>query len=239
SLDVPTPPLPEQMSPSQAAEAAAEMSRVVDQYVRATGRGRQGLTSLVLRTLKAAYYSPRNVGHAGLASPRYCHFTSPIRRYPDLIVHRRLAELITTGPLVGDRLTQIESAHGMYASQSSEREKRAEDASREVMEWKKVIFMRDKVGNEYDGLIAGVAPFGIFVELEEIFVQGMIPVATIGDDFWRFDQRSHRFIGESSGRELRLGEKVRIEVHSIDEDRHQIEFRLVEIAGSPIARRER
>ena len=197
------------------------------------------LTNLVLRSMKRAFYSPESLGHFALAIQHYCHFTSPIRRYPDLIVHRRLAELISTGPLLGDRLTQIESAHALYASQSSEREKRAEDASREVMEWKKVIFMRDKVGNEYNGLIAGVAPFGIFVELEEIFVQGMIPVATIGDDFWRFDQRSHRFIGESSGRELRLGEKVRIEVHSIDEDRHQIEFRLVEIAGSPIARRER
>ena len=197
------------------------------------------LTNIVLRSMKRAFYSEESLGHFALAIQHYCHFTSPIRRYPDLIVHRRLAELISTGPLIGDRLTQVEAAHPVYASQSSDREKRAEEASREVMEWKKVIFMRDKIGNQYDGVIAGVLAFGLFVELQEIFVQGLVPVATIGEDFWRFSDRAHRLVGESSGRELRLGDKVRIEVHSIDEDRHQIEFRLVAAAGSAIARRER
>ncbi|HVR39989.1 MAG TPA: RNB domain-containing ribonuclease, partial [Thermoanaerobaculia bacterium] len=196
------------------------------------------LTNIVLRSMKRAFYGEESLGHFALALEHYCHFTSPIRRYPDLIVHRRLAELITTGALIGERLDEIERAHPLYASQSSDRERRAEDASREVLEWKKVIFMRDKVGNEYSGIITGIAPFGLFIELDEIFVQGMVPVATIGGDFWLFREREHRLRGESSNRELRLGDHVRIAVQAIDEDRHQIEFRLLEVAGAPIARRE-
>jgi ribonuclease R len=134
---------------------------------------------------------------------------------------------------------EIERAHPLYAAQSSDRERRADDASREVLEWKKVIFMRDKVGLTFDGIVTGVAPFGLFVDLDEIFVTGMVPVATIGGDFWQYKEREHRLRGESTMREMRLGDKVKIEVKSIDEDRHQIEFRLLEVAGSAIARRER
>src|SRR5205807_1005716 len=174
-----------------------------------------------------------------LGLDHYCHFTSPIRRYPDLIVHRRLNELITSGPLHGDRLGKVERAHPLYAMQSSDRERRAEEAEREVLEWKKVIFMRDKVGQAFTGIVTGVAPFGLFVELDAIFVQGMVPIATVGGDFWQYREREHRLRGESTGRELRLGDHVLVEVKSIDEDRHQIEFRLLEIAGAPIAPRER
>jgi len=196
------------------------------------------LTNLVLRSMRRAFYLDENIGHFALAFDYYCHFTSPIRRYPDLIVHRRLLELITSGPLHGERLEQIERAHPLYASQSSERERRADEASREVLEWKKVIFMRDKIGNEYEGIVTGVAPFGLFVELDEIFVQGMVPVATIGGDFWRFHEREHAMRGESTNRELRLGDHVKIRVESLDEDRHQIEFRLLEIRGKAIKERE-
>jgi ribonuclease R len=197
------------------------------------------LTNLVLRSMKRAFYSEENDGHFALAFEHYCHFTSPIRRYPDLIVHRRLLELITSGPLIGDRRQEIERAHPGYAQQSSERERRAEEASREVLEWKKVIFMRDKVGNEYAGIVTGVAPFGLFVELNEIFVQGMVPVATIAGDFWRYHDREHAMRGDATNRELRLGDPVKIRVESIDEDRHQIEFRLLEVRGVPIRERER
>ena len=197
------------------------------------------LTNIVLRSMKRAFYAEENIGHFALALPHYCHFTSPIRRYPDLIVHRRLAELLAHGPLHGKRLDEIERAHVLYAAQSSDRERRADEAEREVLEWKKVIFMRDKIGDEFSGIVTGVASFGLFVELDEIFVQGMVPVATIGGDYWQFREREHRLRGESTGRELRLGDKVVIEVKSIDEDRHQIEFRLLEVAGSPIAQRER
>src|SRR5206468_3229368 len=131
------------------------------------------LTNIVLRSMKRAFYSEANIGHFALALPHYCHFTSPIRRYPDLIVHRRLAELITSGPLRGEKLERAERAHPLYAVQSSERERRADEAEREVLEWKKVIFMRDKLGQKFSGLVTGVASFGLFVELDEIFVQGM------------------------------------------------------------------
>jgi len=197
------------------------------------------LTNIVLRSMKRAFYSEENLGHFALGLDHYCHFTSPIRRYPDLIVHRRLNELILNGPAHGARLQKIERAHPLYASQSSERERRAEEAEREVLEWKKVIFMRDKVGVKFTGIVTGVAPFGLFVELDEIFVQGMVPIATVGGDYWQYREREHRLRGESTSRELRLGDHVVIEVKSIDEDRHQIEFRLLEAAGSPIATRER
>ena len=197
------------------------------------------LTNIILRSMKRAYYSEESTGHFALAFEHYCHFTSPIRRYPDLVVHRRLHELIMNGPLHGQRLEEIGRAHPQYAIQSSERERRAEEAEREVLEWKKVIFMRDKVGNEYTGIVTGVASFGLFVELDEIFVQGMVPVATIGGDFWRYHEKEHRMRGESTSRELRLGDHVKIRVESIDEDRHQIEFRLLEVAGVSVKERER
>lgn len=197
------------------------------------------LTNIVLRSMKRAFYAEENIGHFALALPHYCHFTSPIRRYPDLIVHRRLAELVAQGPLHGPKLEEIERAHPILAAQSSDRERRADEAEREVLEWKKVIFMRDKIGETFSGVITGVASFGLFVELDEIFVQGMVPVATIGGDYWQFREREHRLRGESSSREMRLGDKVMVEVKSIDEDRHQIEFRLLEVAGSAIAQRQR
>jgi len=197
------------------------------------------LTNIILRSMKRAFYAEESLGHFALALQHYGHFTSPIRRYPDLVVHRRLAELIEHGPMHGERLARIEAAHPLYAAQSSERERRAEDAEREVLEWKKVIFMRDKIGNQYGGIITGVAPFGVFIELDEIFIQGLVPVATIGGDFWNFADREHRLRGQATNRELRLGDHVKVEIKSIDEDRHQIEFRLLEVAGTPIARRER
>jgi ribonuclease R len=197
------------------------------------------LTNIVLRSMKRAFYSDDDLGHFALGLEHYCHFTSPIRRYPDLIVHRRLAELIENGALYGKRRDEIERAHPIYAAQSSERERRAEEAEREVLEWKKVIFMRDKVGRQFTGIITGVAPFGLFVDLDEIFVTGMVPVATMGGDFWLFREREHRLRGESSSREMRLGDHVKVEVKSIDEDRHQIEFRLLEAGGTPVATRER
>jgi ribonuclease R len=197
------------------------------------------LTNIVLRSMKRAYYAPESLGHFALALEHYCHFTSPIRRYPDLIVHRRLADLVASGPLVGERLARAESVDVLYAAQSSERERRAEEAEREVLEWKKVIFMRDKVGQTFTGIVSGIAPFGIFVDLNEVFVPGMVPVATIGGDFWRFAEREHRLRGDATHRELRLGDHVLVQVQSIDEDRRQIELRLLEVSGVPIARRER
>src|SRR5207244_11004903 len=167
------------------------------------------LTNIILRSMKRAFYAEENIGHFALALPHYCHFTSPIRRYPDLIVHRRLAELVAQGPLHGQRREEIDRAHPLLAAQSSDRERRADEAEREVLEWKKVIFMRDKVGLAFHGIVTGVAPFGLFVDLEEVFVTGMVPVATIGGDFWIFKERAHRLMGQASARELRLGDRVK------------------------------
>jgi ribonuclease R len=197
------------------------------------------LTNIILRSMKRAFYSEQDLGHFALSLQHYCHFTSPIRRYPDLVVHRRLNELISGGPLHGERLERIERMHPAYAAQSSDRERRADEAEREVLEWKKVIFMRDKVGERFSGIVTGVAPFGLFVELDAIFVQGMVPIATVGGDYWQYREREHRLRGEATNREMRLGDHVLVEVKSIDEDRHQIEFRLLEVSGSPIATRER
>jgi ribonuclease R len=214
-----------------------ELQRVLNEV---TGKPEERfVTEFILRSMKRALYSEENSGHFALALDNYCHFTSPIRRYPDLIVHRRLGELLAEGPAITEKFARLEALHPTLALQSSEREKRAEDASREVMEWKKVIFMRDKVGLEFDGTITGVMPFGLFIELEAFFVQGLVPVASIGGDFWHYLDREHRLRGESTSREFRLGDKVKIEVKEINEDRRQIEFRLVEAGGVRIADREK
>ncbi|HXI13950.1 MAG TPA: ribonuclease R [Thermoanaerobaculia bacterium] len=196
------------------------------------------LTEIILRSMKRAFYSEECTGHFALAIEYYAHFTSPIRRYPDLIVHRRLHELITAGPMYGPRLAEIEARHPALALQSSEREKRAEEAEREVLEWKKVLFMRDKIGLDFTGRVTGVMQFGLFVELDEFFVQGLVPVASIGGDFWLFVEREHRLRGQASGRELRLGDTVVVEVRSIDEERRQIEFRLKAAGGVAVAPRQ-
>jgi ribonuclease R len=196
------------------------------------------LTELVLRSMKRAFYSEESIGHFALALQHYCHFTSPIRRYPDLVVHRMLSALIEKGSMRGEELARCETEMPVIAAQSSDRERRSDDAEREVLEWKKVIFMRDKVGQQFTGFVTGVLPFGLFVELDAIFVQGLVPIATVGGDFWNYSEREHRLRGEATGRELRLGDHVVVEVKSIDEDRHQIEFRLMEVAGAPVARRQ-
>ncbi|HVT01988.1 MAG TPA: ribonuclease R [Thermoanaerobaculia bacterium] len=197
------------------------------------------LTELILRSMKRALYSEECSGHFALALQYYCHFTSPIRRYPDLIVHRRLGELIASGTLYGDRYGQVSSQMPFMAAQSSEREKRAEDAEREVIEWKKVIFMRDKIGDQYTGTVTGVMAFGLFVELNDFFVQGLVPIASIGGDFWSFAEKEHRLRGSSTAREFRLGDQVVVEVKSIDEDRRQIEFLLREAGGEVVEPRRK
>jgi ribonuclease R len=196
------------------------------------------ITELVLRSMKRALYSEEGLGHFALALQFYTHFTSPIRRYPDLVVHRMLGHLLESGALYGDRLDQVTARLPVIASQSSDREKRAEEAEREVIEWKKVIFMRDRVGERFSGRITGVMAFGLFVELDEVFVQGLIPISTIGGDFWSFVDREHRLQGESSKREFRLGDHVVVEVFDVSEERRQIGFRLVEARGEPVGERE-
>ena len=182
---------------------------------------------LMLRTMQKARYEPTNEGHFGLAAESYTHFTSPIRRYPDLVVHRSLRE--ARQGMSEERREQLTEDLPDVARHTSERERRANDAERELVQWKKVRFMADKVGDEFDGYITGVAAFGLYVELIEHFVEGMVHVSTMADDYYRFVERAHILRGENTGRVYRLGDRVRVQVVKVDSERRQVDLGLVEI----------
>jgi ribonuclease R len=183
---------------------------------------------LVLRTMQKARYAPANLGHFGLAFSSYTHFTSPIRRYPDLVVHRLLRAARAAGESA-ERRAHLTDVLPEIARLTSERERRADEAERELLQWKKVRFMRDKVGDDFDGYITGVASFGLFVELVEHFVEGLVHVSSMADDYYRFLEPTHTLRGESLGRTYRLGDRVRVRVVRVDLDKRQIELGIVEI----------
>ena len=182
---------------------------------------------LMLRTMQKARYDPSNMGHFGLAASSYTHFTSPIRRYPDLIVHRTLRESRQGMP--GDRIEELTEDLPEIARHTSERERRANDAERELVQWKKVRFMADKVGDEFDGYVTGVTAFGLYVELVQHFVEGMVHVSTMADDYYRFIERQHILRGENTGRVYRLGDHVTVQVIKVDMERRMIDLGLSEI----------
>jgi ribonuclease R len=182
---------------------------------------------LMLRTMQKARYEPTNEGHFGLAAESYTHFTSPIRRYPDLVVHRTLREARRGMP--EERREALAEDLPEIARHTSERERRATDAERELVQWKKVRFMADKVGDEFDGYVTGVAAFGLYVELVEHFVEGMVHVSTMADDYYRFVERAHILRGENTARVYRLGDRVRVQVIKVDMERRQVDLGLVEI----------
>jgi ribonuclease R len=183
---------------------------------------------LMLRTMQKARYDEQNLGHFGLASDSYTHFTSPIRRYPDLVVHRTLRES-RQGLMTEDRKDELTDDLPEIARHTSERERRADDAERELVQWKKVRFMADKVGDEFDGYITGVTAFGLFIELVEHFVEGLVHVSTMADDYYRFVERAHTLQGENTGRVYRLGDRVTVQVIKVDMERRQIDLGLSEI----------
>ena len=183
---------------------------------------------LMLRTMQKARYDPQNLGHFGLAAESYTHFTSPIRRYPDLVVHRTLRES-RHGWMTEDRRDELTDDLPEMARHTSERERRADDAERELVQWKKVRFMADKVGDEFEGYITGVTAFGLFIELVEHFVEGLVHVSTMADDYYRFIERAHILRGENTGRVYRLGDKVPVQVIKVDMERRQIDLGLAEI----------
>jgi len=182
---------------------------------------------LMLRTMQKARYDPSNMGHFGLAASSYTHFTSPIRRYPDLIVHRTLRE--SRRGMSNDRIEELTEDLPEIARHTSERERRANDAERELVQWKKVRFMADKVGDEFDGYITGVTAFGLYIELIEHFVEGMVHVSTMADDYYRFIDRQHILRGENAGRVYRLGDRVGVQVIKVDMERRQIDLGLTDI----------
>jgi ribonuclease R len=183
---------------------------------------------LMLRTMQKARYAPQNLGHFGLAADSYTHFTSPIRRYPDLVVHRMLREA-RQGELDSDRVDELAEDLPEVARHSSEMERRADDAERELVQWKKVRFMADKVGDEFDGYITGVAAFGLFVQLTEHYVEGLVHVSSMADDYYRFLEKTHSLRGENTQKIYQLGGRVRVQVVRVDMERRQIDLGLVEI----------
>ena len=183
---------------------------------------------LMLRTMQKARYDEQNRGHFGLAAKSYTHFTSPIRRYPDLIVHRTLRES-RHDRMNADRKDELIDDLPEMARHTSDRERRADDAERELVQWKKVRFMADKVGDEFEGYITGVAAFGLFIELIEHFVEGLVHVSTMADDYYRFVERAHILRGENTGRVYRLGDKVSVQVIKVDMERRQVDLGLTEI----------
>jgi ribonuclease R len=186
---------------------------------------------LMLRTMQKARYEAMNLGHFGLAAPTYTHFTSPIRRYPDLVVHRLLRELRQTR-VTAERKEELEDDLPEVGRHTSEMERRADEAERELVQWKKVRFMADKVGDVFDGYITGVAPFGLFIELIEHYVEGMVHVSTMADDYYRYSEQAHTLFGENTRKKYRLGDKVRVQVIRVDMERRQIDLGIEDVLAA-------
>jgi ribonuclease R len=176
------------------------------------------IKTVVLRTMKQAVYTPANEGHFGLAFEDYTHFTSPIRRYPDLLVHRAIKRVLNKNKRKPSK-KMIET--GVHLSVT---ERRADDASRDVEQWLKCEYMRDKVGDTFNGIISGVAGFGIFIELTDVFVEGMIAMRDMKDDYYIFDDIHHQLKGERTGKVYQLGDTIKIQVASVSLDDRQMVF---------------
>lgn len=186
------------------------------------------IATLMLRTMQKARYDTACVGHFGLAADEYTHFTSPIRRYPDLIVHRTLREHrhgALTEEQVQERIEELPDV----ARHSSEMERRADEAEYELLAWKKVRFMADKVGEEFDGFITGVTSFGLFIQLVEHYVEGLVHISSMADDYYHFVERAHLLRGEHTHRVFRIGDPVRVQVVRVDQNRRQVDLGLADI----------
>jgi ribonuclease R len=181
------------------------------------------LSYLMLRSLKQARYSAENRGHFALAASSYTHFTSPIRRYPDLVVHRILGAFLD-----GQRNTFAPEQLTTIADECSETERRAADAERELVEWKKAKFMQDRVGEEFRALIISTTRFGFFVELENLFVEGLVPIDTLPGDRYMFHENTRKIIGQRTRRQFSIGDSVNVLLDKVDPIEHKLQFSLVE-----------
>lgn len=182
------------------------------------------INQVLLRSMKQAHYSPENVGHFGLAADLYCHFTSPIRRYPDLVVHRALRQVLTAGKLPDKHKAHLQEVLPAMGEHTSQRERRAMEAEREIVSLKKCQFMADKVGEVFSGFVSGVQPFGFFVELEDLFVEGLVHISSIPDDFYMFEEDLQRLLGQHRRRIFQVGGEVQVTVAKVDLDRREIDF---------------
>jgi ribonuclease R len=214
------------------------------------------LSYLMLRSLKQARYSEKNVGHFALASPSYTHFTSPIRRYPDLIVHRLLRALIqaranpkgkailsdapqpwqekASGKGRPERLERPalegpipEAELGAIAAESSQRERDADDAERELIEWKKIKFMQDRVGEDFNAIILSCTKYGFFVELDDLFIEGLVPLSSLQDDRYFFRDTDRQIVGARNGRVFKMGQRVHVLLDRIDRQQRRLQFALL------------
>ncbi|HZU39887.1 MAG TPA: RNB domain-containing ribonuclease [Solirubrobacteraceae bacterium] len=227
SLGVPTPPTPRgHITPQQAAELVGEASQLLERWVAShAGRGRRALTSLVLRSLKQAYYDPRNLGHAGLQSPRYCHFTSPIRRYPDLICHRALLSGLDGG-LPAPDAAWVASA-GPW---TSAREREAMAIERDADDIARCFFLERRMFETgydavFDGEVVGLAKAGAFVAFgERGEFEGLLPVRRLRGDWWELSEQGTMLVGSRSGSTIRLGDPVAVRVGQIDAPRGRVDL---------------
>jgi ribonuclease R len=235
SLDIPTPPIPENLSPREAGELAGEASRLVAREAQRRGHGRDAYTSLVLRSLKQAVYSPKNLGHAGLGSPAYTHFTSPIRRYPDLIAHRALLSVIGAGETEPDRAAVNEAAW-----RSSERERESMAIERDADKTCAAFLLRRELyesgpTREFEGEVSGLVGAGAFVrfagDLADVY-EGFLPARRLRGERFELNQAETALVGSRSGRVLRLGDPVGVAVTDVDAPRGRVDLAPVgELAG--------
>ncbi|HHJ14457.1 MAG TPA: ribonuclease R [Gammaproteobacteria bacterium] len=199
------------------------------------------IQTVMLRSLSQARYSPDNIGHFGLSQKEYLHFTSPIRRYPDLLVHRAIRHHLralarykkqggTGRPDTAAGFPYTDEDMRVLGEHCSMTERRADDATRDAVDWLKCEYMLDKVGEDYEGIVSSVTSFGIFVELKEIYVEGLVHVTALHNDYYHFDPAGHRLRGERTGRVFRLGDPVQVRVVRVDLDERKIDFELAETA---------
>jgi ribonuclease R len=219
SLGVPTPPVPERLGPSEAGELLGLISQAVDREVRASGRGRRAFGSLILRSLKQAYYSPRNIGHAGLRSPRYCHFTSPIRRYPDLVCHRALLSAIGAG-----EQAPAASELGELGQWTSLREREAVDIERAADDIARCFLLeRDDRERAWEGEVVGLIGAGAFVAFGDGY-EGLVPVRRLRGGWWELNEEGTILRGTRAGATIRLGDPIAVRVASIEAVRGRVDL---------------
>lgn len=207
---------------------ANEVNKSVNKLLKnIKGRGEENMLSiLAIRSMAKAIYTTENVGHYGLAMDYYTHFTSPIRRYPDMMVHRLLAKYAEGGRSVDRNKLEDECRH------SSDMEQLAANAERASIRYKQVEFLQDHLGEVYEGVISGVTEWGLYVEIQENMCEGLVPVRDLADDFYDYDEKNYRLIGRRHGNRYTLGDKVKIQIARTDLDRKQVDFALVDENGN-------
>lgn len=182
----------------------------------------QLIQTVLLRSLAQAIYTPSNKGHFGLAYDAYCHFTSPIRRYPDLLVHRAIRHVLSGQS--SEKFSYSNEQIGDFGLHCSKTERSADLATRDVVDWLKCHYMLEKVGNSYEGIIVDITSFGAFVELKSVYVQGLIHITALENDYYSYDATHHRLVGQRSGKQYRLGDPIFVQVARVDVDERQIDF---------------